>query len=179
MSAPRSGATAVRGALAGACSGAVVVAAHGLGGGAAPAGDTLVLLALAGAAVGAGVRTLPTAPLQRLAAMAAVLGAGQLAGHLALTVTADHVHGFGVTPGMVSAHVVAALVCAALIGLAELGADRAVSALRRLVAVLCAIISPDPERRTRHRFARPAATLPLLLSSATGTRGPPALLLLA
>ena len=126
MNVPRSGAATVRGALVGACSGAVVVAAHGVGGGDLPSGDALVLLAGAGALVGTCVRTVPTAPAARLALLTVVLGIGQAAGHLALAVGAGHVHDAGLTSAMFAAHAVAAVICAVLIAAAERGHGRAV-----------------------------------------------------
>ena len=173
MNAPRSGAATVRGALVGVCSGAVVVAAHGVGGGGLPSGDALVLLAGAGALVGTFVRTLPAAPAARLAVLTVVLGIGQAAGHLALSVAAGHMHGAGPTSAMVGAHTLAALVCAVLIASAERGHERAVSVLRRIVAALRAVITPPSLARVPRPAEAPRLASSLLTSCGRGTRGPP------
>ncbi|MEU3014206.1 hypothetical protein [Nocardia asteroides] len=114
----------LRGGGCGVLVGALAVAAHGLGGGAVPRSAEVALLLLvslvAGLFAGGSTRALPTP-----ARPAAALLAGQWAGHFALTGTLDH-HGGGLavlhlpSAPMVTAHLLAAFACAALI----LGAER-------------------------------------------------------
>ncbi|NKS66457.1 hypothetical protein GS461_10475 [Rhodococcus hoagii] len=76
----------------GALAAALAVAAHGVAGGGFPGSPALTLLLAACAAVGAAAGGVPVLSRSRTALFGA-LAAGQGAGHLALTVSADgHLH---------------------------------------------------------------------------------------
>ncbi|MEV0682390.1 hypothetical protein AB0I35_00855 [Nocardia sp. NPDC050378] len=119
----------LRGGGCGVLVGALAVAAHGMAGGGVPRSAEIALLLLVSLATGAfaGGRALPTFARRADAGWVRAAGAligGQWAGHYALTGTLDH-HG-GVldvlhlpSAPMVVAHLLAAVVCAALILVAE------------------------------------------------------------
>ena len=119
MSTPESRARQVRGALVGACSAAVTVGAHGVGGGAVPQGAALLSAVLACAVVGAALAGLRIESRRgRLAGVAGALVAAQALGHLMLAVAGGaHQHGahLGPTPAMVAAHLGAAALLAVAI----------------------------------------------------------------
>ena len=97
---------------------ALTVAAHGLGGGGDPSSTALTLLLTISAAIGA-----VAASIQRPGpgGLLALLGTGQLAGHLLLgeAVTHDHLAGTLDARQMVLAHAAATVVCAVLVLVAE------------------------------------------------------------
>lgn len=120
----------MRGGFAGATSGAVSIAAHGLGGGGTPSQSTVALLIATTLALGvsaAGTR-LP---------VGVILGTGQVLGHVVLTFDDGHTHVPG--PAMILAHGVATVVAALLVVAAERGCRRALTAL-------CRIASTPPPR---------------------------------
>ncbi|MFD4352934.1 hypothetical protein ACFWPX_10270 [Nocardia sp. NPDC058518] len=113
----------LRGGGCGVLVGGLAVAAHGIGGGGVPRSSEIALLLLVSLTAGTiahGV-TAEGAPHRPAAVRtAAALIGGQWAGHFALSATLDH-HGLLHLPSlpMIAAHLVAALVCAALILVAE------------------------------------------------------------
>lgn len=121
MSAPTCSAAWLRGALVGLCSALVTVAAHTGAGGALPGGGALVLALLVCATVGAaaaGIRV--EGRLAGLATLGAVLAAGQLLGHVTLTVAGGHHGGHAVIDGrMLAMHAVATVALGLLIGVVE------------------------------------------------------------
>ncbi|WP_068279849.1 hypothetical protein [Aldersonia kunmingensis] len=104
----------LRGVFVGAGAGALTVAAHGLGGGAYPDSAALAIVLVLAAAVGgcaASLRAIgPAAAL-------ALLGIGQLAGHVTLGALTAHQHAPSALGPllMVSAHCIATVLCGALI----------------------------------------------------------------
>ncbi|WP_420750977.1 hypothetical protein [Rhodococcus sp. O3] len=113
----------LRGGLTGAVSGAVSIAAHALGGGGTPSQSAVALLIATTLAVGvvaAGTR-LP---------VAAVLVAGQVLGHLVLSLDTGHLHVPG--PAMIAGHAVAIAVAALLVAAAERGCRFVLASLRRV-----------------------------------------------
>jgi hypothetical protein len=122
VSTPRSRARWLRGALVGACSAVVTVAAHGAGHGALPSGPTLVVASLACASIGAALAgvTLESRS-HRLLGVIGALSVAQALGHVVLTVASEHHHGgaLGASPAMIAAHAAGAV----LLGLAIASAE--------------------------------------------------------
>lgn len=168
-----------RGFLVGASAGALAVAAHGLAGGGYPSSAELALVLIAASVTGlaAGVRPMGRGPVL------ALLLAGQVAGHLALTGLYGHEHadagsaplagellgGFLPSAPMVLAHFTASIVCAALIPLAE-RLYRAVSAALRITVA-------TPATPVSHRPPKAGVSIARLLGrspiGAAGPRAPP------
>jgi hypothetical protein len=168
MTGARTAAARLRGGFVGATSAAAAVAAHGAGGGAHPRGATVVLLVVACATVAAATtRTRPG-----LAPVLALVGAGQVIGHLVLTVASGHVHTGHWSPPMLTAHVVGAMACAVLICTAERLCAAAFGELRRLIVVTLDVAD--------NAWAPKVETSPLtmlhlriLVRSGLATRAPP------
>jgi hypothetical protein len=159
----------LRGAFVGAASGALSIAAHGVGGGVmVPSEPALVLLVVVSAALG-----VLTAALGDRVPTTVVLALGQVVGHTVLTAASGHHHGSSLTPSMLAAHACATVLCALLIRGAVLGHSRAVAVLRRILPVLCLVLPVQDLPRTGSTDYRPNVVLRLLVSSGTGTRGPP------
>ncbi|NNH69196.1 hypothetical protein HLB23_04815 [Nocardia uniformis] len=160
----------MRGVAVGTASGAVAVAAHGLGGGAvAPTGAALALLLATCALIGVVVATVR--PRGGLLSTMAMLAVGQSIGHEALSMGPQH-HQHGVGTAMLAAHLVAVPVGAVLIRAAEIGVRRAVTSVRRFLVVLGLEPLP-PHRPTPVPVHQRAVALRLLVSSGSGLRGPP------
>ncbi|MFD0366258.1 hypothetical protein ACFQZZ_32895 [Nocardia sp. GCM10030253] len=173
MRTPTEATARLRGAFVGSASGAVSIAAHGLGGGTVSLDQsTLALLLAACALVGTVVTSLRTR--HSVVEVMAMLAVGQTIGHTALSVSSGHHHGMHNGAAMLIAHLSAIPVGAVLIHGAERAIRCAASSARRIVDALghgllapCALAvavplgpAPTPKR--------------LLLSSGIGTRGPPA-----
>ncbi|QSE92010.1 hypothetical protein JWS13_26905 [Rhodococcus pseudokoreensis] len=165
----------VRGAVVGSSSGAVSIAAHGMAGGGMPPNEaSVVLLLVACAAVGAAVAALRITGRDGLVLVAA-LATGQLIGHTTLGLAGEHAHGLGLSTPMIAAHLAAIAVSAALVRGAERACLRALAAVTRIVL---AILTPAPVRTATWSATpvyRAKLSLRLLVGSAAGTRGPPAL----
>ena len=161
-----------RGGLVGACSAAVAVAAHGLGGGVLPDGAALMLLVLGCGVVGtaAGGRL----GCRGVSAVAAFLGIGQLVGHLTLAAASGHAHGLTVAPEMVVAHLGAAMACAVLICAAEQLWSALATYVWRLVRTLTATASAAVRRGDVDGRGDDELS-PVRLGCTAGTRGPPLL----
>ncbi|MCL2534314.1 MAG: hypothetical protein FWE39_09120 [Nocardiaceae bacterium] len=166
----------LRGTFVGSLSGAISIAAHGLGGGTtAPSEEALVLLLAASAVVGAVVASL-RGGRNSLLTLAGVLAAGQGIGHLTLTLASEHGHGLHLTPQMLAAHATATVVGAVLVRAAERAVLNAIgSVIRIVVAVLSALPVPDIRRWTPTVVGRLDPTTSRVARSSGGTRGPPAL----
>lgn len=160
-----------RGGLVGACSAAVAVGAHGLGGGVLPDGAALVLLVLGCAVVGTAASG-GRFGCRGVSAVAAFLGIGQLVGHLTLAAASGHAHGLTVAPEMVVAHLGAAVVCAVLICAAEQLWSALATYVWRLVRTLTATASANVRRRDVDARGDDGL-LPIRLGCTAGTRGPP------
>ena len=165
-----------RGGLVCACSAAVSATAHGHAGGQPPRAGALVLLVVVCAAVGAAASEVSLASRRsRVALLAAMLAGAQLAGHIALSVTAvDHCgQGWMPSPPMLLGHGAAALLCGLLISLAEHLYVVCASLLCWLW--VCLVARYCPTGTPVRRFVDPLVVRrPVLLSSGSGTRGPPA-----
>ncbi|MGF7124001.1 hypothetical protein [Rhodococcus sp. AG1013] len=165
-----------RGMFVGSASGAVSIAAHGLGGGVAVPSEQAVVLLLAGSAVVGAITASARTVGHPLLFLGAVLAAGQGIGHLTLTLASDHGHGLHLTPQMLAAHAAATVVGAMLIRAAERALLGVItSVLRIVVAVLSAPPVPDVRRWTPTVVRRLDPTIGWITRSAGGTRGPPAL----
>ncbi|WP_430333454.1 hypothetical protein [Rhodococcus sp. ACT016] len=166
----------LRGMFVGSLSGAISIAAHGLGGGTAvPSEEAIVLLLAASAVVGAVVSSL-RGGRNPLLSLAAVLAAGQGIGHLTLTLASEHGHGLHLTPQMLAAHAAATVVGAVLVRAAERSVLTVIgSVIRIVVAVLTAPPVPDVRRWTPTAVPRLDPTTSRVARVAGGTRGPPAL----
>jgi hypothetical protein len=168
----RTDAARVRGVLVGAISGAVAVAAHGLGGAMLPGGAAIVLLVLGSAAVGAASSS-PTDLQRRLPVVALCLSAGQVLGHYLLVLASSHPHGNHWSVRMVAAHALAALGAAALICSAERLFGAIAAVLWRLVLVLVALRGTGPARRRGILWWAPSLAARTLGGAGRVTRGPP------
>lgn len=164
----------IRGGLVGVTVGAVAVAAHGGAGGGYPNSAESTLLLAAGTLAGAAAALPGGRP--GLLRLSGLLGAGQLAGHWALSGLLGHAHQTSglaaLLPGgwMLAAHTIATFCCAALILAAERLYSVAAGALR---AVLTA-----PSRGPFHSPARwpdsGRRAARFLSDGAPGPRAPPA-----
>ena len=161
----------LRGFGVGAVTTTLALAAHATGGGMRPNTPTLLLLVVVGTALGTAAGTLAWLRCARLGLLA-LLGVGQLAGHLLLGVTAMHPH-VSPSPTMFAAHGVAVLVAAALVALAARVGPACAAALARVLptpfAPLVVRGQPDSE-------AAPVATTTirqLLVRTSLARRGPP------
>lgn len=182
MGLARTDAARVRGVLVGAISGAVAVAAHGLGGGMLPGGPAIVLLVLGSAVIGAA-SVIPVASLapvsspadlqRRLPVVALYLSAGQVLGHYLLVLASSHPHGGHWSVPMVAAHALAALGAAALICSAERLFGAIAAVLWQLILVLVALRGAGPTRRRGILWWAPDLAARTLAGSGRATRGPP------
>lgn len=133
----RGGAARLRGASASLVSGTLSVAAHGwASGGAAPDGSAITLLVATAAITGALVADL--APLRNgRVGLVAALVAGQLLGHLGMSLGSgpghQHHDDEHLTAGMVAGHLVAALFAAVIIHCAEFAYRVSTATLARIV----------------------------------------------
>jgi hypothetical protein len=161
----------LRGTAAGLLTGALAVAAHGIGSGTVPTGAAAAQLAVIAATVGALTGTIRGAADAR--ALLALLAAGQLLGHLMLSAV-GHSHTSASTPhaaAMLAAHVLAIAVGALLIAAGE-RVCRAVSrGVRAAVRIVSQPVTAVPI------VTAPAADQPLrsalLLAASVSHRGPP------
>ena len=171
VSAPNVDAARLRGGFVGACSGAIAIAAHGLGGGATPSENALVLLLVTCAAVGVWAGSAGASG--RLSAVVLQLCAGQAIGHIALTIAAEHSHDLLPSASMLVAHCAAALVCGALIFSAERLYRVAASTLRQVVVLLAPLVVEEAPHPALPAY-RPDVILRVLVRSGRSTRAPPA-----
>jgi hypothetical protein len=136
-----------------------------------PGGAALAMLILGCAVVGVAA----CGALGRgAAAVAAFLTLGQAVGHITLAFAAGHAHDAVPTPAMLTAHLAAAAVCAALICAAE----RSWSALSTYVwRLIRALTAAAPADQTRRLFVLDTSrgTPGVRLGCTAGTRGPPPL----
>lgn len=158
----------LRGVAVGATAGVLAVAAHGIAGGDYPSTTAAtLLLALCGTAGAVAARSAARNPY----AILALLGLAQVAGHSALTVTADHVHrlGFG-SWSMLSAHVGATVTCGVLIVVA----DRLFASIARTVRVVVhPRLAPVTPSAVRPPYAPRQVSPNTPTPSAISRRGPP------
>ncbi|MET8874172.1 hypothetical protein [Nocardia sp. NPDC004604] len=170
----RSAVARVRGACAGSISGAISVAAHGwASGGMAPSGTTLALLAAAAAVVGALVAGIASLRHSSIG-LVVVLAIGQLHGHLTMGWSSGHMHHGDVqlSPGMLAAHIVAAIVAAMVIRGAEAAYRIGCAVLSQVLPMRYrppAIPGPVPLRLTH----RDRVILRIFAADSLRTRGPP------
>ncbi len=164
--------TALRGSVVGAASGAISVAAHGVGGGAMPSESALVALLAVCAAFGGAAARIPTAGGRlRALPLVGLLAAGQAIGHTTLSVTIGHAH--GLTLPMLAAHIAAIGVTSVLLAGVERAWHAALSLVARIVAILVAGVTVDPVRVIAPAY-RPRLVRRLNFP-ALDTRGPPLL----
>lgn len=172
---PASGPTPahLRGAFVGAASATVSIAAHAAGGGAVTLGCSATALLSAGCAL-AGALALSLRPGHGPVPLMALLALGQTIGHTALTAAPGHHHGVIPNAPMLAAHLLAIPVGAVLIHTAERAVRWAVSRLKKVLRgrafrglpCPCAVAVAESDQRAARRP---------LLSSGSGTRGPPPL----
>ena len=161
----------LRGFGVGAVSTTLALAAHATGGGMLPDPPALLLVVGVGTALGVAAYKLSWLRSARLGLLA-LLGTGQLVGHLLLGVTAMHPHGFP-SPTMLAAHVVAVLVAATLVALAARVGPACTVALAR---VLPALLAPLVVRGHPASAPVPVAATTirqLLVRTSLARRGPP------
>ncbi|MBP2188166.1 hypothetical protein [Nocardia goodfellowii] len=149
-------------------SAALAIAAHGAAGGAFPDSVEATLVLLVAALTGGAAAAAPAG--HRRAGVLAMLAAGQYAGHSVLSGLHSHAHETTATrlPGwwMPAAHVVATLVCAALILLAQRLYLVASGAIRRVLT------RPHSLRRTSSSAGWPAPARVSYRFSPNGAIGP-------
>lgn len=153
----------LRGGVVGGTSGAVSIAAHAAGGGAAPGQSVVTVLLAAVVAIGA------LAAATRIP-VGVILVIGQIAGHFVLSLDSGHLHVPGVA--MLAAHASAVVVASWLIRAADRGYGLVCAAVDRLLPVF---YRPAPVRvaPTRPVTRVPRVRRTLLPSAGLGTRGPP------
>jgi hypothetical protein len=105
-------------------------------------------------------------------AVAAFLMLGQAVGHLTLSLAGGHAHELVPSPTMVFAHLVAAVLCAALIHAAERLWSALTAYVWRLVRTLTAAAPADQVCRLFVRDTARGIT-GIRLGCTAGTRGPP------
>lgn len=160
----------MRGTAAGLLTAALTVAAHSVGGGGLPFGVDVVALGVVAVTVGAVLASASRGGDVRI--LAVVLAAGQVAGHAVLAAP-GHLHAAAALPAwsMVTAHVVAVVAGAALIGIGE----HLARALSRVVPS-AAPAGAAPIASSRQPVARSSdhpLLSTLLLASSMSHRGPP------
>jgi len=161
----------LRGTAAGLLTGALAVAAHGVGSGVAPTGAATAQLAVLAATVGALAGTIRKATDARV--LLGLLATGQLLGHLMLSAVGHSHASIAAPPGaaMLVAHLVAIAVGAVLIA----SVDRLCRAMSRAVRAAVRTVGP-PVVAAPVLFAS-AADQPLrsalLLAASVSHRGPP------
>ena len=167
----RAPATRLRGVGVGAVSTTLTLAAHATGGGMLPDPPALLLVVGVGTALGVAAGKLSWLRSVRLGLLA-LLGVGQLAGHLLLGVSAMHPH-VSPSPTMLAAHGVAVLGAATLVALAERVGPACTAALATVLPALFAPLvvqghpdsAPGPVTATTIRQ--------LLVRTSLARRGPP------
>ncbi|WP_433490216.1 hypothetical protein [Nocardia grenadensis] len=172
---PASGPTPahLRGAFVGAASATVSIAAHAAGGGVVTLGCTATVLLSAGCAL-AGALAFSLRPGHGPVSLMALLALGQTIGHSALAVAPGHHHGVIPNAPMLAAHLLAIPVGAVLIHTAERAVRWAVSRLQKALREHAFRGFSLPRATAVAESDQPAARHPLL-SSGSGTRGPPLL----
>ncbi len=164
---PTGSAARLRGVASGLLTATLAAAAHGYGGAESPTGAATVALAVLAATIGA-----LTAGLSRASetpVLLAVLAAGQIVGHLLLGVS-GHTHA-PPSAMMVTAHMLAVGVGAALIAVGDRLCRAVTRAVRVAVRIVCAPVPPQA-RRSAHRAEQPLRSA-LLLAASVSHRGPP------
>ncbi|GLZ32641.1 hypothetical protein Lesp02_48290 [Lentzea sp. NBRC 105346] len=152
-------------------SGAITIAAHGLGGGDLSEFIQVVPLVVLIAGAAASLADRRSGKLSVIAA----LGVSQFAQHLLLS-WADHAHGASISGQMFGAHVVAAILIGILLFHAESALFALVAAVYRL---LPSPVTPLPSVAPL-RVSVPAVLVPthsMLVRRVHGRRGPPCLLI--
>ncbi|WP_187686038.1 hypothetical protein [Nocardia wallacei] len=164
----------------------LAVAGHGAAGGGYPGSGSSALLVLTAGAVGMCTGGRGAAETVGPARLFAMLTGGQLAGHAVLTATVGHAHGAAaretaraadlVVGGMpfpsgwmLLAHLLAALLCAMLIGAAE----RLYRAVSQAVRSIAGVPGPPPVARAARWPGAAARTYRFLRPGAIGSRAPP------
>ncbi len=160
----------IRGVMTGLLTAALAAAAHGAGGGVLPNGAATVSLAVLAATVGALATTKSRASSPWY--LMGLLAAGQMLGHVLLSVAGHHHSGSAAPPAaaMLVAHLLAIVVGATLIGAGE-RLWRALSrTVRAVVRVACSVgARPAAIRRRADQPLRSA----LLIAASMSHRGPP------
>ncbi|MGF6881797.1 hypothetical protein ABIA39_002395 [Nocardia sp. GAS34] len=181
----------LRGVLVGPTVAALAVAAHGLAGGGYPGSAALTLLLFTAAGIGAIANLLPApAGMSSRAALLAVLGGGQLAAHAALSVAVggDSMGSMAMgdesagaagtflaalhlpTGPMAIAHVLATLVCTALI----LATERLYGLVTQTIRIIVGRAHPIAPHRGSGRWPAGSPTsYRFLRAGALGSRAPP------
>ncbi|MEU7628599.1 hypothetical protein AB0C34_01250 [Nocardia sp. NPDC049220] len=173
--AQRRGAVArLRGGSAGAISGAVSVAAHGWASGGMPPNTTALALLAAGSAVICSMVAGLTALRDSSIGLVAALVIGQLLGHLTMGFSSGHTqHGdTQLTPVMLTAHLIAAVVAAVVIQGAQTAYRIGTAALARVTAIrriAPVVMSPTPVRIGH----RDRVILRVFAAESLRTRAPP------
>ena len=175
MTSDTSGVLRLRGALVGSASGVVSVGAHLFGGGMVPGDSTLVLTVAACSAVGAAVSGIRREQISATLLLA-LLAAGQLIGHIALTVSSDHMHQPLLSTQMLAFHTLGILVALTLVRGVERAYHVVVQKVLRVLPMLLRLpVAPLPATVSDTPVYRCVFSRWLLVSAGTGTRGPPAL----
>ncbi|CAM2770105.1 MFS transporter [Prescottella defluvii] len=155
---------------------ALAIGAHGIAGGGAPHGLTLMLLAGVATVLAACVVAVPALAVRRMW-LVPVVAAGQVLSHLALSLGDAHagIHtGSHLTGPMLLAHSAAVVLCAALIAGAERIGPRAYAALRRILPRILAALPVRLEPDAPHVVADVRPLLSVVHAGPIARRGPPA-----
>ncbi|MGF7122403.1 hypothetical protein [Rhodococcus sp. AG1013] len=154
---------------------ALAIGAHGIAGGGAPHGVTLLLLAGVATVLAACVVAVPALAVRRMW-LVPVLATGQVLSHTALSLGDAHAgahSGSHLTVPMLLAHSVAVVLCAALIAGAERIGPRAYAALRRIVPRILAALPVRLEPASPHVVTDIRPPLSVVRVGPIARRGPP------
>ncbi|MFM1724123.1 MULTISPECIES: hypothetical protein [Rhodococcus] len=155
---------------------ALAIGAHGLAGGGAPQGVTLLLLGGVAAVLAAAVIAVPSLATGRRW-LVPVLATGQVLAHTALSLGDAHssMHsGSHLTVPMLLAHSAAVAACAVLIAGAELVGPRVAAALRRVLPRIVAVVPVRLEPALPHVVADIRPVHAFVQVGSIARRGPPA-----
>lgn len=156
----------LRGCAVGATAGVLAIAAHGIGGGGRPSDAAFTALVALSATAGAAAATVRG---RNPATMLALLVAAQTGGHFLLGAVTDAPHVHHTPVPMLVAHMVATLLCGALIVVG----DRLMAGLSRLIGV----VTTSPQLPVIHRPARIRShatdRAPIDSHACAAPRGPP------
>lgn len=175
MSTPANHAARMRGGLVGACSALTAAVAHTAAGGAPPSSSPVVVLLLVCTALGAAVAGFtPASRPAKAALLIAGVGAGQLLGHLALSLAGGHHHALAsLDAPMLALHIAAAIGLGLVIGAVEylyVVCASVLSWLRTFNALRIRPVGRAVWWRSNVVVARP-----VLLRTGLGMRAPPVL----
>ena len=162
----------LRGILVGTTSGVVSLGAHFAGGGAVPDGSTATAVVAACGAVGAWSAALHGNRLSA-ALLASLLVGGQVAGHIALSITAEHGHHLVPSSAMLAVHAIGVAVALLLVRGVENAGLALAHRVLRFLPLSAGLRAPAPPTTVSIPAYRSPLRHWLRVGAGTGTRAPP------